>query len=147
MSVYWITSAAGNAKTVEALTRQFDGTQLEIIEGDVRDASRVTEAVRGVEVIFHEAAFVSVPQSMEEPQECFDVNITGTSLLFDTARARQASDARWWLRARQFMGSLMRCLWSRKHRFSRCRLMPYPSVWMKCTQNCSLTRLALKLSR
>ena len=44
------------------------------------------EAVRGVEVIFHEAAFVSVPQSMEEPQACFDVNIMGTSLLFDAAR-------------------------------------------------------------
>jgi UDP-glucose 4-epimerase len=46
----------------------------------------VEEAVRGVEVIFHEAAFVSVPQSMEEPQTCFDVNIKGTSLLFDSAR-------------------------------------------------------------
>jgi nucleoside-diphosphate-sugar epimerase len=42
--------------------------------------------VRGVEVIFHEAAFVSVPQSMDEPQECFDVNLTGTSLLLDAAR-------------------------------------------------------------
>ena len=52
----------------------------------MRDASLVKEAVRGVEVIFHEAAFVSVPQSMQEPQECFDVNITGTSLLFDAAR-------------------------------------------------------------
>jgi nucleoside-diphosphate-sugar epimerase len=59
---------------------------LEIIEGDLRDASRVVEAVRGVEVIFHEAAFVSVPQSMEEPQDCFDVNITGTSKLFEAAR-------------------------------------------------------------
>jgi nucleoside-diphosphate-sugar epimerase len=37
-------------------------------------------------VIFHEAAFVSVPQSMEEPQNCFDVNIMGTSLLFEAAR-------------------------------------------------------------
>jgi UDP-glucose 4-epimerase len=37
-------------------------------------------------VIFHEAAFISVPQSMEEPQTCFDVNIKGTSLLFDLAR-------------------------------------------------------------
>jgi UDP-glucose 4-epimerase len=59
---------------------------VEIIEGDLRDASRVAEAVRGVEVIFHEAAFVSVPESMEKPQECFDVNITGTSVLFEAAR-------------------------------------------------------------
>ncbi len=59
---------------------------LEIIEGDLRDASRVAEAVRGVDVIFHEAAFISVPESMEKPQDCFDVNITGTSNLFEAAR-------------------------------------------------------------
>ncbi len=60
--------------------------QIELIEGDLRDASKVNEAVRGVDIIFHEAAFVSVPQSMGEPQNCFDVNVTGTSMLFDAAR-------------------------------------------------------------
>lgn len=59
---------------------------LEVVEGDLRDAARVAEAVRGVEVIFHEAAFISVPESMEKPQDCFDVNITGTSNLFEAAR-------------------------------------------------------------
>jgi len=78
--------SSGKRENIEALIQQFNGSQLEVLEGDVRDASHVTEAVRGVEVIFHEAAFVSVPQSMHEPQECFDVNITGTSLLFDAAR-------------------------------------------------------------
>ena len=78
--------SSGKRENVEALTRQFDASQLEIIEGDVRDVSSVTEAARGIEIIFHEAAFVSVPQSMDQPQECFDVNITGTSLLFDAAR-------------------------------------------------------------
>lgn len=62
------------------------GLDVEIIEGDLRDAPRVTEAVRGVDIIFHEAAFVSVPESMEKPQECFDVNVTGTSTLFEAAR-------------------------------------------------------------
>ena len=62
------------------------GLDVEIIEGDLRDASCVTEAVRGVNIIFHEAAFVSVPESMEKPQECFDVNVTGTSVLLEAAR-------------------------------------------------------------
>ncbi len=62
------------------------GLDVEIIEGDLRDASRVAEFVRGVEIIFHEAAFVSVPESMEKPQECFDVNVMGTSVLFEAAR-------------------------------------------------------------
>ena len=78
--------STGKRENLEELTRQFKGHQLEILEGDVRDVSRVKEAVSGVEVIFHEAAFVSVPQSMDEPQECFDVNVTGTSLLLDAAR-------------------------------------------------------------
>jgi len=56
------------------------------LEGDIRDASRIGEAVRGVETIFHSAAFVSVAQSMDEPQACFDVNVTGTHLLLDAAR-------------------------------------------------------------
>jgi UDP-glucose 4-epimerase len=63
-----------------------NGLDVEIMEGDLRDASRVAEAVRGVNIIFHEAAFVSVPESMEKPQECFDVNVTGTSVLFEAAR-------------------------------------------------------------
>lgn len=78
--------STGKRENLAALTQKFDASRLEILEGDVRDAARVEEAVRGVEVIFHEAAFVSVPGSMEQPQTCFDVNIRGTSLLFDTAR-------------------------------------------------------------
>src|SRR5512134_1054987 len=78
--------STGKRENIQVLTRQFGMSRLEVLEGDLRDASRVGEAVRGVNVIFHEAAFVSVPQSMDEPQECFDVNLTGTSLLFDAAR-------------------------------------------------------------
>jgi len=79
--------STGKRENIEDLSWHFDGDHLEIFEGDLRDATRVEDAVRGVEVIFHEAAFVSVPQSMQEPQACFDVNITGTSRLFDAARA------------------------------------------------------------
>ncbi len=62
------------------------GLEVELIEGDLRDSSKVTQAVKGMDIIFHEAAFVSVPESMEKPQECLDVNVTGTSLLFEAAR-------------------------------------------------------------
>jgi UDP-glucose 4-epimerase len=79
--------STGKRENLVGLTQQFNGDRLEVIEADLRDAARVEEAVRGVEVIFHEGAFVSVPLSMEEPQACFDVNITGTSRLLDTARA------------------------------------------------------------
>jgi UDP-glucose 4-epimerase len=63
-----------------------NGADVEIVEGDLRDADALAKAVKGMDVVFHEAAFVSVPESMEKPQECFDVNVTGTSILFETAR-------------------------------------------------------------
>ncbi len=60
---------------------------LEIIEGDLRDISGVKEAIiSGVDYIFHQAAFVSVPQSMQEPEVCFDVNVKGTLNLLEVAR-------------------------------------------------------------
>jgi UDP-glucose 4-epimerase len=53
----------------------------EVVTGDIRDEQIVKGAVKGVDVIFHEAAFVSVPQSMQQPGECFDVNVRGTEVL------------------------------------------------------------------
>jgi UDP-N-acetylglucosamine/UDP-N-acetyl-alpha-D-glucosaminouronate 4-epimerase len=60
--------------------------RLEVLEGDLRDATTVKTALNGVEVVFHEAAFVSVPESMERPEKCLDVNCTGTSGLLEAAR-------------------------------------------------------------
>jgi UDP-glucose 4-epimerase len=52
--------------------------QVEIVEGDVRDAEAVERAAAGCELVFHEAAIVSVPYSVEHPRETHDVNIMGT---------------------------------------------------------------------
>jgi nucleoside-diphosphate-sugar epimerase len=60
--------------------------RLEIVEGDLRDADRMKAAVKGMDLVFHLAAFVSVPQSMQEPQTCFDVNVGGTVNLLEAAR-------------------------------------------------------------
>jgi len=68
------------------LRENYDPLRLEVLEGDLRDPARVREAVQDVEVIFHEAAFVSAPQSMSEPQSCFDVNVGGTEILLEAAR-------------------------------------------------------------
>lgn len=62
------------------------GLDVEIIEGDLRNDDEVAKAVKGIDIIFHEAAFVSVPESMEKPQECLDVNVNGTSKLFEAAK-------------------------------------------------------------
>jgi nucleoside-diphosphate-sugar epimerase len=51
---------------------------VELIEGDIRDQAVVTKAVRGVDVVFHEAAIPSVPRSVREPLPSHEVNVNGT---------------------------------------------------------------------
>lgn len=60
--------------------------RLEVIEADIRDRAKVADAVHGVDVVFHEAAFISVPESLEKPRECLDANVNGTSILLEEAR-------------------------------------------------------------
>src|SRR5690349_14243343 len=78
--------SSGKRENLAALRQSGSASSLEVVEGDLRDPLKVAEAVRGIDTIFHEAAFVSVPESMLKPQECFDVNVSGTSLLLETAR-------------------------------------------------------------
>ncbi|MBI4731718.1 MAG: SDR family oxidoreductase [Chloroflexi bacterium] len=59
---------------------------LEIVEADLRDAARVKDAVTGVNWVFHLAAFISVPQSMLDPETCFAVNVGGTVSLLEASR-------------------------------------------------------------
>jgi nucleoside-diphosphate-sugar epimerase len=59
---------------------------LEILKGDLRNPVEVNAAVQGMDLVFHLAAFVSVPQSMSDPQDCFDINVTGTVTLLEASR-------------------------------------------------------------
>lgn len=59
---------------------------IEVMEADLRDAVQVGQAVAGVDWIFHLAAFISVPQSMLDPETCFAVNVGGTVNLLEAAR-------------------------------------------------------------
>src|SRR3954469_10765382 len=59
---------------------------IELIEADLLDATAVARAVDGVDVIFHEAAVVSVVSSMADPVKTHEVNATGTLRLLEAAR-------------------------------------------------------------
>lgn len=54
------------------------GREVQLFEGDIRDFAIVERAVRGVEVVFHQAARCSVPRSVEDPLATNEVNVTGT---------------------------------------------------------------------
>lgn len=58
----------------------------ELLEGDIRNQDTVAKAVQDIDIIFHEAAFVSVPQSMDDPLPCFEINQRGTEFLLEAAR-------------------------------------------------------------
>src|SRR6185369_17025925 len=60
--------------------------QIEVVRGDLRDESLVASAVRGVDLIFHEAALASVPQSVAFPLESYAHCVTGTVVLLKAAR-------------------------------------------------------------
>lgn len=60
--------------------------RIELIEGDLRDLDVVRRSVRGIEIIFHEAALPSVSRSVSDPLESNSSNITGTLNLLTSAR-------------------------------------------------------------
>lgn len=63
-----------------------DGLPVRLIVADVGDYAAVVEAAQGCEVIFHQAAMVSVPRSIVEPQLNHQSNVTGVFNVFEAAR-------------------------------------------------------------
>lgn len=58
------------------------GDRLKIIEGDIRDAATVDEAVAGCDLVFHQAA-IRITRCAKEPRVAFDVLATGTLNILD----------------------------------------------------------------
>ena len=56
-----------------------------IIEGDIRDRALVTDAMQGIDVVFHQAA-IRITQCAEEPALAMDVLVNGTFIVLDVAR-------------------------------------------------------------
>src|SRR5690606_39097282 len=57
--------------------RNLEGLDVDFIEGSITDRAVVERAVEGVDYVFHLAALVSVPESVERPHECVDLNVNG----------------------------------------------------------------------
>lgn len=60
--------------------------QLELVEGDIRSYDRVHDAIRGCELVFHEAALPSVPRSIQDPLTSTNVSVIGTLNVLLAAR-------------------------------------------------------------
>lgn len=67
--------------------RNLDGLSIDFIEGSILDRAAVRAAVRGVDYVFHLAAMISVPESVERPRECVELNVTGLLNVLEEAAA------------------------------------------------------------
>ena len=61
------------------------GFDVDFIEGSIVDRKVVAEAVKGAKYVFHLAAMISVPESMEKPIECTEINTTGALIVLEEA--------------------------------------------------------------
>lgn len=51
--------------------------KIELVEGDIRDLDLMRKVTKGVDCVLHQAAFRSVPKSVDNPTLTNDINITG----------------------------------------------------------------------
>ncbi len=61
----------GYLKNIEKLNDLF------FHKGSITDKKLVFDIIRGADYVFHLAALVSVPESLEKPKECIKINING----------------------------------------------------------------------
>jgi UDP-glucose 4-epimerase len=61
-------------------------SRVQLIKGSILHRNLLADACRGVDCVFHLAALVSVPLSMERPLEVHEVNVTGTLSVLAAAR-------------------------------------------------------------
>jgi len=61
------------------------GLQHEFIEASILNREQVRQAMTGIDYVFHLAAMISVPESMQKPVECNELNTTGTLVVLEEA--------------------------------------------------------------
>jgi nucleoside-diphosphate-sugar epimerase len=77
--------ATGKRANVQAL-----GNEIELIEGDIRSYESASKAIRGCEVVFHQAALPSVQRSVHDPLTTTATNVVGTINVLLAARDHSA---------------------------------------------------------
>jgi nucleoside-diphosphate-sugar epimerase len=66
-------------------------TEHQFVQGDVRSPDDVQRAVQGVQAIVHAAALHGIHLRKWQPQDYWDINVTGTFNMYEAARAHGIS--------------------------------------------------------
>jgi UDP-glucose 4-epimerase len=61
------------------------GFQCEFVAGSILERDVVRQAMAGVDYVFHLAAMINVPESMQKPIECSEINTNGTLVILEEA--------------------------------------------------------------
>ncbi len=75
-----------SSERIAALMDGTDRDRVKFIYGSILDPNALAQALHDAETVFHLAAMVAVPLSIEEPERCFAVNATGTARVLEAAR-------------------------------------------------------------
>lgn len=62
-------------------------SDIEFVNGDIRNRDELRKALKGVDHVLHQAALASVPRSIEDPVLVNEVNVTGTVNVLEESRA------------------------------------------------------------
>lgn len=68
-------------------TRESVPEGVPLVVGDIRDTEALAQAFEGATSVVHLAALISVPDSIQHPEETYDVNVVGTQNVFAAAQA------------------------------------------------------------
>lgn len=71
---------------VENLGGAINNNNFQFHKGDIRDLNFLLDLFEDADIIYHEAAFASVPQSVKMPENCNDVNVNGILNILNAAR-------------------------------------------------------------
>jgi len=71
---------------IENLSEAFKNDKFEFLKGDIRDLTFLLDVFEDVDIVYHQAAFTSVPQSIKMPENCNDVNVNGVLNVLNAAR-------------------------------------------------------------
>lgn len=80
------TGSQRNLDDVRGCVSPAQWARFSFMRADIRDAAACRDAVRGVDVVLHQAALGSVPRSLKDPQTSHEVNVNGFLNMLVAAR-------------------------------------------------------------
>lgn len=72
--------------SMENIKTLMENPHFKLIKGDIRNIDNLINATKDIDVVFHEAAQTSVPESVEKPDFCNDVNVVGSLNMLNAVR-------------------------------------------------------------